>query len=542
MPTGGDVLLQCLQAQGVRAVFGMPGTQNIGVYDAFHRAPGLKHYLIRHEQAATLMANGYARACGQPAVALTVPGPGASNASTGVVDAWTDGVPLLLIVGGYDRPVAHRDRAKMFHGLNQEEFFRPITRSFGCPNSVAEIPGVVEAAFRAMYRGRPGPVVIEIPPDVALETTDKFEVPAPVPRYTPAPVNPAAVQAAATAIRNMQRPVILVGRDCVPTGAGPLVEQLAERLEAPVIYGRLGKGVIADAHPWCAGYTRTKRTIALLREADGLIAVGTRFTQIDTLNWTLPVPANLVQFDRDARELGREYPISAGVSGCPRQALTDLLSLLGEPTRLEAHAAWSRRAQATIAEWKGMPPVDIQGQIRQALPADGLVSVDVTSLGYNCFDRFAVPDAHSLIYPANSVTLGMAFPAAVGAKAAQPDRAVVSFSGDGGFLMACNELATAVEANLNVVAVVVRDNSLTAIKGSQQMAFAGRTVDTEMRSPDFAAMARCFGAHGESTDDLRTLPERIAAGLARSGPSVIEVRLEGKDQELIAAIPWLHGE
>src|SRR5579863_9236501 len=163
--TGGDVLLRCLKAQGVEAVFGMPGTQNVALYDAFHRSgDGMAHYLVRHELGATMLANGFSRASGGVAAAFVVPGPGASNASTGILDAMTDCVPVLLVVGGYDRPIARRDRTKMFHGLDQRPFFRPISRYFGCPTTIDDIPRVVEEAFRAMFAGRPGPVVIEMPP------------------------------------------------------------------------------------------------------------------------------------------------------------------------------------------------------------------------------------------------------------------------------------------------------------------------------------------------------------------------------------------
>src|SRR5579862_2576635 len=164
--TGADILLRCLRAQGVRAVFGMPGTQNVALYDAFHRSgEGIAHYLIRHEQGASMLANGFTRACGEVAAAFTVPGPGAANAATGILDALTDCVPVLLVVGGYDRPVAGRDRTKMFHGLDQQAFFRPVARYYGRPDTLADIPRVVEEAFRAMFCGRPGPAVIEMPPD-----------------------------------------------------------------------------------------------------------------------------------------------------------------------------------------------------------------------------------------------------------------------------------------------------------------------------------------------------------------------------------------
>src|SRR5260370_18643511 len=168
--TGADVLLRCLRTQGVRAVFGMPGTQNVALYDAFHRSgEGMAHYLVRHEQGATMLANGFARASGEVAAAFTVPGPGAANGATGILDALTDCVPVLLVVGGYDRPIARRDRTKMFHGLDQEAFFRPICRYFGRPETVGDIPRVVEEAFQAMFAGRHGPAVIAMPPDHAAE-------------------------------------------------------------------------------------------------------------------------------------------------------------------------------------------------------------------------------------------------------------------------------------------------------------------------------------------------------------------------------------
>jgi acetolactate synthase-1/2/3 large subunit len=176
------------------------------------------------------------------------------------------------------------------------------------------------------------------------------------------------------------------------------------------------------------------------------------------------------------------------------------------------------------------------------LPPEGILSVDVTATGYNCFDRFPVPGPRSLIYPCHSVALGFAFPAALGAKLAEPQRPVVSLSGDGGFLMGSFELATAVEHRIGVVAVVVKDNCLSAIKGSQRQAFDGRSIDVHMHTPDFVAQAHSFGAHGESTANIEELPRLIREGFARNWPTVIEVRLENRIDELISVIPWLHGE
>jgi acetolactate synthase-1/2/3 large subunit len=541
--TGADVLLRSLKAQGVRAVFGMPGTQNIALYDAFHRSgEGIAHYLVRHEQGATMLANGFARASGEVAAALTVPGPGAANGATGILDALTDCVPVLLVVGGYERPTARRDRTKMFHGLDQDAFFRPLARYFGRPETIPEIPRVVEEAFQAMFVGRHGPAVIEMPPDLAAEpVTGDVPVARVVPHLTEQPVDRLETLEAEAQIRRMRRPVLIVGFDCVAANACNEVQRLAERLSAPVLYGRRGKGVLADDHPLATGFTRSKRATALLARADGVIAVGCRFTQIDTLNWKLRLPANLVQLDRDRKELGREYPISAGVAGSLSLAIKELGDEL-DRRQPEIDPEWPEIGRATHTEWQRDPPIPVLSQIRQALPRDGILSVDITSTGYNCFDRYAVPGPWSLIYPCHSVSLGFAFPAAIGAKIAAPGRPVVSLSGDGGFLMGCFELATAVEHKVGVVAVVVKDNCLSAIKGSQEQSFAGRTIDVAMHVPDLVALAQSFGAHAESTGTVDDLPGLIRAGLARSGPTVIEIRMEGRVDELIGIVPWLHGE
>jgi acetolactate synthase-1/2/3 large subunit len=489
-----------------------------------------------------MMANGYARATGEVAAAFTVPGPGATNAATGILDGMTDCVPVLLVVGGYDRPIAGRDRTKMFHGLDQEAFFRPISRYFGRPETIADIPQVVDEAFRAMFAGRPGPAVIEVPPDLAAEAVTAEIAPRPfVPRLIEQAVKRNDILAAATRVRQMRRPVLVVGVDCVASEACGDVQRLAERLQAPVLYGRRGKGVLSDDHPLTAGFTRSKRAVSLLAQADGVLAIGCRFTQIDMLNWTTRLPKNVVQLDRDENELGREYPITAGVAGGLAPALRSLCDEL-DWMLPELDPDWRAFASMTHSEWRHDPPIPVLSQIRQALPAEGLLSVDVTATGYNCFDRFPVPGPRSLIYPCHSVALGFAFPAAIGAKLAAPQRPVISLSGDAGFLMGCFELATAVEHRAGVVAVVVKDNCLAAIKGSQEQAFDGRSIDVTMHVPHFVPLAHSFGAHGESTDNLDELPRLIQEGLARNWPTLIEVRLEQRVDELISIIPWLHGE
>jgi acetolactate synthase-1/2/3 large subunit len=393
-----------------------------------------------------------------------------------------------------------------------------------------------------MFAGRPGPAVIELAPDLAAEpVSEEIAPPGFVPRLSERPVKRKEILAAASRIRQMRRPVVIVGVDCVAANACSEARRLAEALHAPIIYGRRGKGVIPDDHPQVVGFTRSQRAVALLERADGVVAIGTRFAQIDMLNWATPMPANLVQFDREKRELGREYPISAGFAGPLAPALQTVCDDL-EWMPADVDPDWAAGALRLHSDWQAQPAIPILSHIRQALPTDGLLSVDVTATGYNCFDRFPVPGPRSMIYPCHSVALGLAFPAAIGAKLAAPDRPVVSLSGDAGFLMGSFELATAVEHRVGVVAIVVKDNCLSAIKGSQVQSFAGRSIDVHMHTPDFVTLAHSFGAHGVSTSHLDELPRHIAEGLARPGPTVIEVRMHDRVDEMISVIPWLHGE
>ena len=217
---------------------------------------------------------------------------------------------------------------------------------------MADIPDVVEQAFQAMFSGRHGPAVIEIPPDLAAEPVFDEFAPAPfVPRLVEQAVKRREVLPAATQIRRMQRPAIFVGADCVATNAQGEVQRLAERLNAPVVYGRRGKGVLSDDHPLVAGFTRAKHAVELLAQADGLIAIGCRFTQIDTLNWTTPLPTNIVQFDRDRHELGREYPITAGVAGGLAPALKAVCDEL-EWMLPDIDPEWCEITRSTHGAWR----------------------------------------------------------------------------------------------------------------------------------------------------------------------------------------------
>ena len=533
--TGADLLIQCLRAQGIDTLFGMPGTQNLAIYDALYRADRpIRHILVRNEQAATMMAGGWARATGQMGVALTVPGPGASNASTGIADAYTDCQPVLLVTGGVDRPLHRRDRAKMFHGLDQETFFRPITRYYGCPQTAADIPHMVRSACEAMWADRPGPAVLEIPPDLAAEECSSLPpIPTVVEVPPPQPPDATQVQAAAELIGTWKQPLLLAGGDVIAADATGELRQMAEHLEAPLVHTRLGKGVAPSDFGLNCGHTLGPRAQRLLKSADGLIAVGVRFTQIDTANWTLPLPESMVQLDRDPREIGREFPTTVGIVGDLAASLRDLQTALPPGN---AHR-WS---DAALADLEHPPtPGPFLRQVRAALPPHAIVVSDVTSLTYRAFDEYPTEGTRDFLYPCHYVTLGYGLPAAIGAQTACPDRPVVALCGDGGAMMSIGELSTASQHQIPLVVVVISDQALLAIKASQIKGYQNRILGTELQNPDFVALAESMGVAAQRTADLDEFAEFLAAALEDQRPRLIEIAMDGHQQEIIDQIPWL---
>ncbi len=535
--TGADILIRSLKAQNIRCIVGMPGNQNIDIYDALLRAGGIDHYLIRNEQGATLVANGYARASGEVGVALTVPGPGATNASTGIVDAHTDCVPVLLITGGTEVAFNGRDRSKCFHGLDQAAFFAPITRFFARPERLEDIPEAVVGAFTALRAPRPGPAVIELPVDVAAAEGDA-DVPIYVEGHRTEP-DPADLRRVAEVIARMERPAILTGGNTADSNAAAELRALSETLNAPVLFTRLGKGVFPDSHRLSAGHCRAGLANRVLKRADGLIAVGCRFTQIDTSGWTMKLPPTRVQLDPDPSELGREISIDAGAAGDLKQSLPFLLDALAETE--QTAIGWNdtlQRLRKEIAMVR--QPLPMMSAMREHLDSDAVVSVDVTSIGYRSFDEFPIDHPRCFLYPCHSVTLGFAAPAAIGAKLAQPHRQVAAFCGDGGFQMTAFELATAAEHGIEIICVVINDGSLSAIRGAQAKSFDGRTIDTDMQTPRIAELARSMGARGIRVDEPDRFPAVFADVIGLEGPTVIEVVMQKQRDHLIRQVPWLY--
>lgn len=520
--TGGQLLLDCLRAQGVTTVFGQPGNQLAALYRAlYEQRRGVRHITIRNEQAGAMMADGYARASGEAGVLLTVPGPGAANAAGGLVEAYTDCVPVLLITGQNDSRLLNHDPGKMFHGLDQERFMAPITGWRGRVTRAEEIPAAIHAIFAQFRNGRPRPAHLDIPQDILAAAVEG----APGPRVERTrQIPPAAeIERAALLLVGAARPLLLVGTGALWSGAVAEVRALAERLGAPVITTALAKGLLPEEHPLAGGDVRGRLARELLAGADLLLAVGVRFTQNDTAGWSMAIPAPLVQIDSEERELGAEYPAALGLAGDEQATLAQLLTAL--PAGGSARPGWSEAAGDPTGREPRLASLEA---LRAALPPEAILSVDVHWSGYRTRTQLPWRDPRRFLYPAVAVGLGYGLPAAIGARAACPDRPVVAFCGDGGFLLTGQELATAVQFDLPVTVVVVNDRCFTSIyEPYARVHSQDEYIGCELRNPDFLQYAAAFGVPGTRVETPAALQTALQQAIASGGPSLIEMpRLE----------------
>jgi acetolactate synthase-1/2/3 large subunit len=515
-----------LRDHGVRHVFGYPGGQLTPIYDALYREPTIRHILARDEQAAAFMADGYARATGQPGVCLAVCGPGVLNAATPLATAYTDSVPMLLVSGQI--PSAGRGlRSGYYHENEQLHACITLTKHQGRADGVDRIIAECDCAFNALTAGRPGPVLLEIPLDV-----QRAEVPNP-PQLVPLPASPGTrstdVRVLADLLARWKRPVILAGGGVVSANAAPHLVRLAEQLGAPVFTTAMGKSAMPGDHPLAAGLPWHRATSDLtnmashfspwLTEADGMLAVGCRFTQLATGNWTMPPPRALAHIDIDPDEIGRHYPATLALVADAGESLRALLASLPQRDR----QPWAGPAPAR-EPWR-LPGIDMVGPLRRVLPRDAILVADITRLAYILLTDFPVYKPRTFLHPAGFVAMGFGIPAALGAKTAFPNRTVVTVLGDGCFLMSGMELATAVQERLPIVVVLINDGTLTLIKAIQERRYEGRYLGVDLRNPDFGQLARAFGVRYWGVDSDPAFEAALREAVAGNEPALIEVRL-----------------
>ncbi len=514
-PPAASLLARCLHAHGVRHIFGMPGSHATSIYDALAAHGGITTTLVRNEQAAAFMADGFSRVTGAPGVVVTTAGPGATNALTGVAEAYSDSVPVLLLAGqvSHDRIGEECGR---YHELDLESVFRPCTRLSSTLADTAAIPSVIDAAFDAMLSGRPGPAAVFLPQDLMASPCDVAAA-ATGASLRRVPAAEAALAQALVLLERAERPVILAGGGAVVSGAADAVLRLANALDCPIVSTLNGKGIVDERHARAFGHGRTRRARLALGRADLLIAIGCRFTEVFTASGTMPMPPALLQIDLEPGQIGRNYPATCGLVGDARTVVESLAKAL--PARTGSwRETWQRLRTAPQ-----LKPEWMIDTLRDTVPEDAVVFADACEMGLRMQTDFAAYGPRTFFYPSTFASLGWGFPAAVGGAVAAGARWTVCVAGDGGFTMAPQELATAARYHLNLIVVVHNDATYGAIKQIQRIAHDARYVDTDLNNPDFLQLAASFGVPAVRATSAGELASCVRTAIERGGPCLIEV-------------------
>lgn len=516
--TGGRLLVECLMAQGVKVIFGIPGNQLAPVYEAlYHLQDKIRHILTRHESGAAFMADGYARSSGDIGVCMTIPGPGASNAYVAMGEASTDCVPILLITSQNESRFADKDRSKMFHGLDQAQAFKPVTKIIEIVNRANEIPSAVERIFSALRNGRPKPALLEIASD-ALSAEIEASISQCITSSEPEIFDKESVSAM---IADSKKITILAGSGINHSLAHDELRQFAEKLQAPVFTTILGKGAISEDHPLSLGNSRSGQARQALESSDLLLAIGTHFTQMDTGAWSMKLPNRWIHIEADPSEIGKEYEPTIGIAGNPKFILQRLLDM----PLSQSSDEWGQQIVKWRDEVGSAKPPEVIRLLREAMPKDAIVSVDVHIVGYAMHRHFPAYAPGTFLYPGIYIAMGYGLPAAIGAKFANPERKVVSISGDSGFMMTSMELSTIAQNDLPIVVIVCNDNTLTSIRWSQEQRF-GKTIAIDVKNPDFVKYADSFGIESMRIEQKEKFYPALQKALSYDKPFFMELTPE----------------
>lgn len=513
--TTGEALVEGLAAHGVETVFGIPGVQTYALFDALARTPEITVRGARHEQTVAYMAFGYAQATGRPGVCSVVPGPGVLNASAALLSAYGASAPVVCLTSEIPSTEMGKGLGHLHEMPDQLASMRTFTKWAANVMSPGEASALVAEAFAQATGGRPRPVALAAPWDV-LGAVGPIEVCVPTPVPPPAPDSQAIEQAAALLAR-AERPMLFVGSGA--QHASVEVLRLARQLGAPVVAFRGGRGVVPSSDPLSLTCAEGHE---LWPDVDLIVGIGSRL-ELTWLRWPTRDPRPPVVLVDIDPEQGRRLDATVSVVADSAQACTALCDALG------SHRAADRSGELEAARRSVnerllhlQPHVGHLAAIRRALPADGYLVEEICQVGFSSYFAFPVERPRSFITCGHQGTLGFGFPTALGVKAADTSRPVVSISGDGGFMFAAQELATAVQEQLHVVAIVFNNESYGNVLADQQRMF-GRAIGSRLRNPDFVALAHAFGARGVRATTSEELERAVRDGIDADAPTLIEV-------------------
>jgi acetolactate synthase-1/2/3 large subunit len=546
------LLTEYLERLGVEVIFGLCGHTVIAFLDALGKS-GIRYISTRHEQVAAHAADGYARASGKVGVLMTHLGPGLTNAATGVANAALDSIPMVVLAG--DIPSYYYGRhphqeVNLHQDADQFQIFRPFCKRVYRVDNVRDLPRIVERAFHLAQTGRPGPVLVDVPMDVFSADLEVDAFATTPPEIAKSGLDPATAARIVDALATSRRPVLYAGGGVLSARATRELQALAEALQVPVAHTLMGKGCLPHEHPLLlgqSGFWGTPIANEKCRTADLIVAIGTRLAEANSSSWdprftfSIP-PTRLIHIDADLAEIGRNYQTELGVCADAKLALAALADEArgkrhADRGRLKEEIARGRKEFAAnwADQWSSdqfpLRPERILSELRRVAPADSFI---VTDVGWNkngVGQQFPIDVPGAFITPSGLATMGFGPAAALGVKVAQPNRHAIALVGDGGFSANPSVIATAMEANLPVIWVVMDNSAFGTIAGLEEMHYGttfGCTFECDGKPyrVDYAAMARSFGADGYLVSAAGELRPALEAALANQRPAVIQVPME----------------
>ena len=546
--SGAKALMVAMEREGVRQVFGLPGGANLPMYDEFARCD-IRHILVRHEQSAAHMADGFGRVSRKPGVCFATSGPGATNILTGIATAQADSAPMVAVTGQVPVSMIGRDA---FQESDIIGMANPVVKYAFQPRAASEIPESVRKGFFIAETGRPGPVLIDIPKDVQQNEADmvfpnEFQIKGYHPWTDPDVAN---VERAIAILLNTERPVILAGGGTIISSAFAELQALAELLMIPVVTTFKGKGAFPENHPLSLGpigmhgHAEANR---IIDQADCVLAIGTRFSDRSVGTFEdFERQRKIIHMDVDPAEIGKNQTTSVAVVGDVRASLRIMLKLLENKPRLVEETAWLKNAKETKSYWKEnlkihpgeMGAAKILRKLRELLPADSIVTTEVGQHQMWASLFFDVIHPGTFFSSTGLGTMGWGFPAAIGAKVARPDVHVVDIAGDGSFNMTENSLATAVLEDIPVIVFLINNYSLGMVAQWQRTFYERRMIGVDQgQCPDYVKLAESYGAQGIRAQSLDELGSAIKAALASDVATVIDIPIDPEEDVLPFVAP-----
>ena len=547
--TGGEILVANLLAQGATHAFGVPGESFLAVLDALHDVGDRLAFIVcRQEGGATYMAEAHGKLTGRPGIALVTRGPGATNAAVGVHTAAQDSTPLVLLVGQVSTDMVDREA---FQEIDYRRMYGSVAKWVAQIDRAERIPEYVAHAYRVAMGGRPGPVVLALPEDMLVARADVRDAP----RVDATPIAPTEDQLAAVraALARAERPLVLAGGSRWDGAARASLRTFAERTGLPVACAFRHQDLLDNRHASYAGDVGigiNPKLAARVRDADVLLVVGERLGEMTTSGYTLldaPVPRQmLIHVHPGADELGRVYQPAIAINATP----LEFLSALGADTSF-AQPAWTALTAAARADYEAWRAprrvpgdVDLWQIVRwldERLPGDAIVTNGAGNYATWMHRVFRYRGLRSQLAP-YSGSMGYGVPAAVAAKSVHRDRVVLSWNGDGCFLMNGQELATAVQYGLAIVFCVIDNGMYGTIRMHQERTYPARVSGTTLVNPDFAALARAYGAQGETVARTAEFAPAFERALAANGPALLHVRIDPQALTMGASLDALRAQ